>query len=163
MTDATATGTARDRRPRPPADADELAIRIRLACDEAARHRARLARALIIGDELRAAARRRRAAIRATLSRPATVPPPPSPESRAGGVASVDLRRQLATLPVIEQAKGIYMAECHCDEKAAFALLRQRSQQSNRKLRDVAAEVVGAGTAGPSVAAGRSHPLLPGR
>ncbi len=34
------------------------------------------------------------------------------------------------------------MVEQKCDYYAAFDLLRQRSQSANRKLRDVAAEVV---------------------
>jgi hypothetical protein len=159
MTDAMATSDGRDRRPRPVADPEELAIRVRLACDEAARHRARLARILVAGTALRTASRSRRVAVPAEPGRST----PAAPVRRAGGGPSVDLRRQLATLPVIEQAKGILMAECHCDEKAAFALLRQRSQQSNRKLRDVAAEVVGAGTAGPALPAAGDGAVLPRR
>jgi GAF domain-containing protein len=43
---------------------------------------------------------------------------------------------------VIEQAKGILMALHRCDADHAFALLTRESQNSNRKLRDVAADIV---------------------
>ena len=47
---------------------------------------------------------------------------------------------EYATL--IEQAKGILMAQRHCDEKAAFAALRKMSQDNNVPLADVAAAIV---------------------
>lgn len=53
------------------------------------------------------------------------------------------LREALASRAVIEQAKGILMVRAGIDEDAAFALLRRTSQHQNRKLRDVAASVVG--------------------
>jgi GAF domain-containing protein len=43
---------------------------------------------------------------------------------------------------VIEQAKGILMAQNRCDADEAFNLLVRMSQTSHRKLRDVAASVV---------------------
>jgi GAF domain-containing protein len=43
---------------------------------------------------------------------------------------------------VIEQAKGIIMAERRCTADEAFAILAKVSQDSNRKLRDVAAALV---------------------
>jgi GAF domain-containing protein len=43
---------------------------------------------------------------------------------------------------VIEQAKGIVMAQLHCSPDEAFATLSKLSQDSNRKLRDVAATLV---------------------
>ena len=46
---------------------------------------------------------------------------------------------------VIEQAKGILMGEHHISADEAFGQLRQRSQNENRKLRDIAVDVV-AGT-----------------
>jgi len=52
------------------------------------------------------------------------------------------LRRALKTRPVIEQAKGMIMAERKCDEAAAFAALRSMSQNSNVPLGQVAAAVV---------------------
>jgi AmiR/NasT family two-component response regulator len=48
---------------------------------------------------------------------------------------------------VIEQAKGILMSTHRIDADTAFDLLRGRSQASNRKLRDVAADIVN-GTTG---------------
>jgi hypothetical protein len=52
------------------------------------------------------------------------------------------LRNQLASQPVIEQAKGIIMANSHCDQDQAFDILRRASQRSNVKLREVARQVV---------------------
>jgi GAF domain-containing protein len=43
---------------------------------------------------------------------------------------------------VIEQAKGIVMAERRCTPEEAFAVLTKVSQDSNRKLRDLAAAIV---------------------
>jgi len=43
---------------------------------------------------------------------------------------------------VIEQAKGIIMADRRCTADEAFAILAKVSQDSNRKLRDVAAALV---------------------
>lgn len=43
---------------------------------------------------------------------------------------------------VIDQAIGVLMAGQRCDGHTAFDLLRQRSQSANRKLRDVATELV---------------------
>ena len=44
---------------------------------------------------------------------------------------------------VIEQAKGIIMGERRCSPDEAFAILTKVSQDSNRKVRDVAAALVG--------------------
>lgn len=52
------------------------------------------------------------------------------------------LREAMASRAIIEQAKGIVMASARCDADHAFELLVQQSQHENRKLRDVAAEVV---------------------
>ena len=43
---------------------------------------------------------------------------------------------------VIEQAKGIVMGERRCTADEAFRILSRLSQDSNRKLRDVAAALV---------------------
>ncbi|MGY6500252.1 MAG: ANTAR domain-containing protein [Acidimicrobiales bacterium] len=52
------------------------------------------------------------------------------------------LEQALASRAKIEQAKGVLMAT-HCiDPDTAFDLLRDRSQRQNRKLRDVAADIV---------------------
>jgi GAF domain-containing protein len=54
------------------------------------------------------------------------------------------LRAALDTRDLIGQAKGILMERQGCDADAAFDILRRASQRSNRKLRDVAAEIVSA-------------------
>jgi len=43
---------------------------------------------------------------------------------------------------VIEQAKGVLAGRLHCSPEDAFQHLVKESQHSNRKLRDLAAEVV---------------------
>jgi GAF domain-containing protein len=70
------------------------------------------------------------------------------------------MHEALKTRAVIEQAKGILMAGRHCTADEAFLLLAQASQHQNRKLRDIAAQVVerthtAPGARGP--AAGRSN------
>ncbi len=52
------------------------------------------------------------------------------------------LRHAMASRAVIEQAKGILMAQQDCSAAAAFALLVSVSQRENRKLRDVAHSLV---------------------
>lgn len=52
------------------------------------------------------------------------------------------LEEALLTRDVIGQAKGIMMVREGCDADQAFSRLRDMSQQANRKLRDIAAEVV---------------------
>jgi AmiR/NasT family two-component response regulator len=52
------------------------------------------------------------------------------------------LRRAMESRAVIEQAKGIVMGATGCDAKAAFQVLVRQSQHENRKLRDVAEELV---------------------
>ena len=55
---------------------------------------------------------------------------------------SENLSKAMETRAVIEQAKGVLMSTHRIDADAAFEVLRERSQASNRKLRDVAAVVV---------------------
>lgn len=59
---------------------------------------------------------------------------------------AADLARQLQeameSRAVIEQAKGIVMAEQRCGPDEAFALLARISQNTNRKVRDVATAMV---------------------
>jgi AmiR/NasT family two-component response regulator len=43
---------------------------------------------------------------------------------------------------VIEQAKGIIMGDRRCSADEAFAILTKLSQDTNRKLRDVAVVLV---------------------
>lgn len=52
------------------------------------------------------------------------------------------LRTAMATRAVIEQAKGMLMAQRHIDADAAFAVLVSLSQTTHRKLVDVAAVLV---------------------
>jgi GAF domain-containing protein len=69
--------------------------------------------------------------------------------------ASVRLATQLGealhSRAVIDQAKGIIMAHSHCDEKKAFEALRTASQTSNRKLRNVAQDIVRATINGKAI------------
>jgi response regulator NasT len=48
----------------------------------------------------------------------------------------------LRSRPVIDQAKGILMARHRCSADEAFDILRQRSQVTNTKLREVAQALV---------------------
>jgi len=60
-----------------------------------------------------------------------------------GAAASAgQLRMALESRAVIDQAKGILMAFRQVDADEAFALLVERSQRENRKLRDVATHIV---------------------
>jgi GAF domain-containing protein len=52
------------------------------------------------------------------------------------------LREALASRAVIDQAMGILMAQQRCTADDAFALLRRTSQNRNRKIRDIAADIV---------------------
>jgi len=61
-----------------------------------------------------------------------------------------NLRAALTSQPVIEQAKGILMAHHRCGPDQAFRMLAQASQRENRKLRDIAAEVVACVQATPN-------------
>ncbi|MHA3703774.1 GAF and ANTAR domain-containing protein [Jatrophihabitans sp. YIM 134969] len=54
------------------------------------------------------------------------------------------LQEALASRAVIDQAMGIVMATRRCTAEDAFAFLRRTSQNANRKLRDVATDLVGA-------------------
>lgn len=62
-----------------------------------------------------------------------------------------DLRATLRTRPVIEQAKGILMAQHRCDADTAFAMLRSASMRDNRKINELAACIV-AGVVDPGMA-----------
>lgn len=52
------------------------------------------------------------------------------------------LENALRSRPVIEQAKGMLMLVHRCDEDRAFRVLIAVSQSSNRKLREIASELV---------------------
>jgi AmiR/NasT family two-component response regulator len=52
------------------------------------------------------------------------------------------LRAKLETMPVIEQAKGILIAQTGCTPEEAFDMLRQASQRSNVRVSELAAGIV---------------------
>ncbi len=52
------------------------------------------------------------------------------------------LEQALDSRAVIDQALGIIMGQQRCTSDQAFALLRQQSQTSHRRLRDVAADLI---------------------
>jgi hypothetical protein len=52
------------------------------------------------------------------------------------------LQARLESLPAIEQAKGIVMAQTGCRPDEAFDILRRASLRSNVKVRDLAADIV---------------------
>jgi GAF domain-containing protein len=77
----------------------------------------------------------------------------PFADQLATAIQSVDAHRSTAKLAqnmaeamrsraVIEQAKGMLMAEKHIDADAAFQMLVRLSQHANVKLRDVAGRIV---------------------
>ena len=53
-----------------------------------------------------------------------------------------NLQRALESRALIDQAKGILMARHRVSPEAAFALLAERSQRANRKVRDMARDLV---------------------
>jgi len=61
----------------------------------------------------------------------------------AGALGEVaQMKEAMASRAVIEQAKGIIMLEKHCSADEAFALLSKVSSVSNRKIRDIARDIV---------------------
>jgi hypothetical protein len=52
------------------------------------------------------------------------------------------LQARLTSMPVIEQAKGVIMAQCGWTEQQAFDALRRASQRENIKVRDLATMIV---------------------
>jgi GAF domain-containing protein len=87
-------------------------------------------------------------------------------EAVAVAVANADAHAQLGeharnmelamqSRAVIEQAKGVLMAQRHVDADAAFDLLREASQRYNRKLRDIAAGAEAARALSPPGRRGR--------
>ncbi|MFJ4084651.1 ANTAR domain-containing protein [Streptomyces iakyrus] len=80
------------------------------------------------------------------------VTPPAAPASSAVAMERAErlhvleeeveqLRQAIASRPVIDQARGILMATHGCTSDEAWHILRETSQLSNTKLRDVAAAV----------------------
>jgi hypothetical protein len=73
-----------------------------------------------------------------------------------------NLRAQLQTLPVIEQAKGILIGRYQIEADAAFALLQRWSSHTNVKLREISrlvVEAAGQPAAGSSADRGASGPV----
>jgi AmiR/NasT family two-component response regulator len=52
------------------------------------------------------------------------------------------LAARLESQPVIEQAKGILIAQVGCSPDQAFSLLRAASQRTNVRVRDIARDIV---------------------
>jgi AmiR/NasT family two-component response regulator len=52
------------------------------------------------------------------------------------------MRLAMESRAVIEQAKGVLMAQRGIDSQQAFEMLRDASQRYNRKLRDIATGIV---------------------
>jgi GAF domain-containing protein len=61
---------------------------------------------------------------------------------RSAASRAEQMTEAMASRAVIEQAKGALMASRRCDADEAFAILVKLSQQSHRKLRDVAQAVI---------------------
>jgi len=61
-----------------------------------------------------------------------------------------DMQTAMASRAVIEQAKGIIMAQNRCTADEAFNILRRASQGRNAKVRDLAQELVASVSAGPA-------------
>ena len=58
------------------------------------------------------------------------------------GEQAHNMRLAMESRAVIEQAKGVLMAQRHVSAEEAFEMLREASQRYNRKLRDIAAGIV---------------------
>jgi hypothetical protein len=85
-----------------------------------------------LSEEARARARTTRHKVRLSRSR----------REERGEPAFNRLQSRLATMPVIEQAKGIVMAQQGCGPEEAFDLLRRASQRSNVKVHELAEQIV---------------------
>lgn len=73
---------------------------------------------------------------------PAAVRTPAPRPGAARQSAFTRLLARRATMPTIERAKGILIAQSACDDARAFDLLRQASQRLNIPVRDLAAQIV---------------------
>ena len=68
------------------------------------------------------------------------------------------MQAQLESLPVIEQAKGIVMAQQRCGPEEAFDLLRRASQRANVKVHVLAAQIVAHVASPPAETSARPTP-----
>jgi anti-anti-sigma factor len=73
------------------------------------------------------------------------------------------LRRALATRAVIEQAKGMLMERLSCTAEEAFDLIVLQSQNSSRKLHEVATEYLRANVGTSAIASSSLFRERPGR
>jgi AmiR/NasT family two-component response regulator len=64
------------------------------------------------------------------------------------GEQARNMRVAMDSRAVIEQAKGVLMAQRKVDAEQAFEILREASQRYNRKLRDIALGIVESTRAG---------------
>ena len=86
----------------------------------------------LLSEQARARARTTRHEVRVGRSR----------RGERGEPAFARLQSRLATMPVIEQAKGIVMAQHRCGPEEAFDLLRRASQRNNVKVHVLAEQIV---------------------
>ncbi|HET6394162.1 MAG TPA: ANTAR domain-containing protein, partial [Blastococcus sp.] len=64
------------------------------------------------------------------------------------GEQARNMRIAMDSRAVIEQAKGVLMAQRKVDAEQAFEILREASQRYNRKLREIAQGIVDGTQAG---------------
>lgn len=83
-------------------------------------------------------------ASRARRSQPQAAPGSPADFSRAllSSSSYARLLARLATMPAIEQAKGVLMAQTGCSSDDAFDMLRRASQRMNTPVRDLAEQII---------------------
>jgi AmiR/NasT family two-component response regulator len=67
-------------------------------------------------------------------------------EARRQAGLSAQLKTALTSRVRIKQAKGVLMERHHLNEEAAFARLRELAHPTERRLVDVASEVIGDGS-----------------
>ena len=63
-------------------------------------------------------------------------------QERLRDSAVARLQARLDSMPVVEQAKGVLMAQQRCGPDEAFDLLRRASQRANIKVSVLAARIV---------------------
>ncbi len=69
---------------------------------------------------------------------------------------ATNLETAMASRAVIDQAKGILMTQRRCDAEQAFGLLVAASQRTNRKLREVAQDLVDSASRPPEAGSAAS-------
>ncbi|MBI5886520.1 MAG: response regulator [Deltaproteobacteria bacterium] len=55
-----------------------------------------------------------------------------------------DLKDAMETRKLVERAKGILMKRCNVSEEDAFKLLQEHSQKENKKMREIAENIISA-------------------